>query len=142
MFKNLFSHPEQTSQKTIFVLANEESIAQQIVEVLQETGYQVQTASDPQAAMELLDQPPFPDLLILDYFMAHMDTTEFLVTLRQRFGRIDLAPVLLLANDEIGEAAANSLQVQDYLQKPFTREELLMHVQHIFDNLGSSTATH
>lgn len=122
----------------IFVLTNEESIIQNIVETLQIADYQVQSATTAQAAIAMLDQPPFPDLLILDYRMADMDTSEFLNTLRQRFGRIDLAPVLLLGNGEDGETAANALQVQDYLQKPFENEELLKHVQQLLASQSDS----
>lgn len=96
--RNLFSRSEKTPIASIFVLTNEESITQKIVGTLQEVGYQVQSATSAQAAMDLLDQPPVPDLFILDLFMPEMDTSTFLGTLRQRFGRADLAPVLLLAS--------------------------------------------
>ncbi len=130
--KNPFSSHDEVNLATIFVLTNEESIIQKIAGSLQEAGYKVQSATTAQDAMTLLDQPPFPDLLILDFPMAKMDTSGFLNTLRQRFGRIDLPPVLLLGDaDATGEAAANALQVQDYLQKPFAIETLLKHVQQL-----------
>ncbi len=125
--RNLFSRSEIPANGSIFVLTNEASIIQKIVGTLEEAGYTVQSANSAQAAMDLLDQPPFPELLILD-LMGDMDTAAFLGTLRQRFGRAELAPVLLLASDKEGESIANELQVQDYLQKPFENEELLTHV--------------
>ena len=138
MFKKLFSGRKDVAQYAIFVLTNEESIIQKIVGTLQEVGYQVQAATSAQAAMELLDQPPFPDLLILDFGMPDMDTSEFLGTIRQRFGRIDLPPVLLLASDTAGEAAANQLQVESYLQKPFDNDQLLAHVLELLEKKQST----
>jgi CheY-like chemotaxis protein len=136
--RNLFSRSAETPTGLIFVLTNEASIIQKIVGTLQEAGYTVRSATSAQAAMDLLDQPPFPELLILDLIMADMDTATFLGTLRQRFGRTELAPVLLLASDKEGEAVANELEVQDYLQKPFESEELLSHVQQLFSRREDS----
>ena len=133
MLKNLFSGRKDTAQQAIFVLTNEESIIQKIVGTLQEAGYQVQSATSGQVAMTLLDQPPFPDMLILDFGMPDMNTSEFLGTVRQRFGRSELPPVLLLASDTEGEAAANQLQVEGYLQKPFDNDQLLAHVLELLD---------
>lgn len=129
--RNLFSGSEAASTGSIFVLTNEDLMIQKLVGTLEATGYTVQSATSAQAALDLLDQPPFPDLLILDLIMPEMDTAAFLGTLRQRFGRIDLAPVLVLGSGKEGEAVANELQVQDYLQKPFESEELLIHVQQL-----------
>jgi CheY-like chemotaxis protein len=136
--RNLFSRAEESVSGSIFVLTNEESIIQKIVGVLQTAGYQVQSATNAQVAMDLLDKPPFPDLLILDLMMPDMDTATFLGTLRQRFGRVDLAPVLLLASDKEGEGIANELQVQDYLQKPFESADLLTHVQQLLERQEGS----
>jgi CheY-like chemotaxis protein len=131
--KNLFSGSHEPTQYAIFVLTNEDSIIQKIVGTLQAASYQVQSATSGEAAMVLLDQPPFPDMLILDYAMPEMDTSEFLGTVRQRFGRSELPPVLLLAGDSEGEAAANQLQVEGYLQKPFDNDQLLAHVLELLD---------
>ena len=137
MFKKMFSG-DDTVQSAIFVLTNEESIIQKIVGTLQAAGYVVHSATSGEAAFALLDQPPLPDMFILDLMMPDMDTSSFLEALRQRFGRIDLPPVLLLASDKEGEATAHTLQVEDYLQKPFESEELLTHVRQMIESRPSA----
>lgn len=128
VLKRWFPDKNEAEKYVIFVLTSEESTTQTISEIVREAGYQLVTSNSGAQAITLLDQPPLPDLLILDLLISDMDTPKFLETIRHRLGRIDLPPMILLGNDEAGEAIAHEIGVEDYMQKPFTSEELLTHV--------------
>jgi CheY-like chemotaxis protein len=128
VFKRWFPDENKANNYVIFVLTSEESTTQTIVEIVREEGYQIVAADTGEEAIALLDQPPLPDVLILDLMITDMDTPKFLEIVRNRLGRGNLPPIILLGSDEAGEALAHELEVEDYMQKPFSSEELLTHI--------------
>jgi DNA-binding response OmpR family regulator len=67
-------------------------------------------------------------MFIVDFNLPDMNGQQFIEQVRLRFGRADVPPVLLLTAAQGGEAAANHLQVEDYLPKPFDNDDLLIHI--------------
>ena len=133
MLKKLFSNGKDPKNYMICVISGEPSVVERTAEIIRGAGYQLQAETDLKAAIALLDQPPLPDAFILDLHMLDADIPQFLETIRKRFGRNELPPVLLIANDKEGEAIANTLQVSDYMQRPFNDEDLLTHVWQLLE---------
>ncbi|MDZ7641351.1 MAG: response regulator [Desulfurivibrio sp.] len=94
----------------------------------QKLGYQVATADNAAAALKLLAtdpaESPLPfDLLLTDILMPEMDGLSLLEQARQH--RPELEVIVFSGQDEIKTAvAAMRRGARDYLQKPFSRQEL------------------
>jgi DNA-binding response OmpR family regulator len=109
----------------ILVVDDDGVLRASISRILEEEGYTVDSASDGQAALELVDSDP-PDAILLDVMMPGMNGRQFLRELRSR-SSLDIPVVVMTAlhglQDRAIEYGAN-----DLVQKPFDVDELLNKV--------------
>ncbi len=133
MFNRLFNRRESAVAYSVCIVGEDATIAQMVHTLLQDQGYTVHTASNGEAALQLLDQIPLPDAMIVDLNMSGMNGQEFIENARVRFGRTALPPVLLLTDDaQGGEATAKLLEIEDYLPKPFDGDVVLGRIKRLF----------
>ena len=99
-----------------------------IARLLAESGYEVETAPDGEAALAKLKSRR-PDLLITDVMMPRLDGFGLLRAVRGEEGLRDL-PVIMLSARAGEEAKLEGLHAEadDYLTKPFSARELLARV--------------
>ena len=91
-------------------------------------GYEVQSASDGESALEMAASQP-PDLMLLDMMMPGMDGFELLSRVRQQPGLVQVPAVFLTAaQDRDMLLRAFDAGAVDYVTKPFMPEELLARV--------------
>ncbi|MGX7826402.1 SpoIIE family protein phosphatase [Actinokineospora sp. 24-640] len=97
--------------------------------LLVEAGYQVDTATDGQAALEAV-RAAAPDLVASDVMMPRLDGLALVAALRAD-PRTASVPVLLLSARAGQEASIEGLQAgaDDYLVKPFAAAEFLARVR-------------
>jgi CheY-like chemotaxis protein len=136
MFNWLFNNDKKTSDYRIMVVDDDDPVRQTIVDILEEEGFKVIAASSGQDALALLDTMDLPDVVIVDLMMPTMDGKEFISRSRVRFGRTTFCPILLLTASLEGEKAANAIEVQDYMPKPFQHEDLLRHISNMINKNG------
>jgi CheY-like chemotaxis protein len=110
----------------VLVVEDDQDIRESIAEVLIEEGYDVATASDGGAALDLVRQAdsPRPLLILLDLMMPVMSGWE----LRQKLLEdTDLAeiPVVVLTGDARAAEKAEELCAVEALGKPISRSKLL-----------------
>lgn len=101
---------------------------------LQEAGYEVNTAANGKAGLQVFRESP-PDLVITDIKMPEMDGLTFLSEIKR------LAPhalaIVITAHGSIDTAiAAMKRGAYDYLCKPFERDELLVLVEKALEYQG------
>lgn len=109
---------------TILVIDDDPDLRDSLQDLLEENGYQVQTAAHGKEALGVLDTSPRPCVLLLDWMMPVMGGEEFLRHLRERPGS-DGLPVLIVS-------ASAGIQVDGIagvLKKPFTIDALLSFVR-------------
>jgi heavy metal response regulator len=112
----------------ILVVEDERKVASFVRQGLQEEGHAVEVAADGAAALELLEEAPAYDLVILDLMLPKRDGFEVLKTLRQQRSQ---TPVLVLtARDSVSDKVRGlDLGADDYLTKPFAFDEFLARVR-------------
>ena len=110
----------------VLVVEDDDEIAQVLQRSLRLDGYDVRIAGDGEAA---LDQAAayHPDLVILDLGLPKLDGIE----VARRLRAADDVPILMLTARDAVESRVEGLDsgADDYLVKPFERQELLARLR-------------
>ena len=106
----------------ILVVEDDDGIRDLVDLVLSSAGYEVLTASDGAAALQLVGTV-HPDLVLLDMRMPVMDGWEF--ARQYRAGPEPHAPIVVLTAARDAAARAAEIHANGYLGKPFEVSELL-----------------
>jgi DNA-binding response OmpR family regulator len=110
----------------ILVVDDDAPSVKMISFLLREEGYEVVSADNGSAALELVDREP-PALVILDVMMPRMDGFEVCRRIRQK---MDVPIIFLSAKGETADKVSGlQLGADDYLAKPFEPAELLARVK-------------
>ena len=111
----------------ILVVDDDRAVRESLRRSLQFNGYQVETASDGQQAIDAMVADR-PDAMVLDVMMPRLDGLEVCRRLR---GIGDDLPILVLtARDTVSDRVAGlDAGADDYLPKPFALEELLARLR-------------
>lgn len=111
----------------ILVVDDEPDLRELLRILLEARGYAVREADSGQSAVNSLREDPEVDLVIMDIMMPELDGISACQMLRT----FSTAPVLFLtARSQLTDKqSAYASGGDDYLAKPFSREELLMKVE-------------
>lgn len=113
---------------TVLVVDDEAVNREVLAQQLEPLGVRVVQVASGADALESLGREA-PDLVLLDVMMPQMSGYEVLTHIRQRFGEGDLPVILLTAKARTEDVVAGFAHgANDYLTKPFSREELAARV--------------
>lgn len=109
----------------ILVIEDEQAVLNNILELLNEEGFEAIGADNGQTGLQVAQQH-MPDLIICDVMMPMLDGFGVLEKLRENPTMATIPLVFLTAkSDWSAFRRGMSLGADDYLTKPFTRAELL-----------------
>jgi CheY-like chemotaxis protein/two-component sensor histidine kinase len=125
--------------KKILIIEDEKSIRSGIFDILMFEGFDVYEAENGIAGIQLVNEV-MPDLVLCDIMMPKMDGHEVLRQLRSE-SKTKLIPFIFMTAlaDHADVRSGMDLGADDYLTKPFFREELLHAIQ---TRLQKSEAIH
>ncbi len=127
-----------TASPVILIADDDRDILSIIETILKEDGYQTLTAMDGSEAVSLV-QTHSIQLLILDIMMPKMNGLQAATKIRE----LTNAPILMLSakGENSDRVIGLNMRADDYLVKPFFREELLARVHSLlrrYLSLGSA----
>ena len=114
----------------ILLVEDEDLIRDMVVVALEEEGYEVHTADNGRAALNILQSPDFsrakltPDLIILDLMLPEVNGLDICRLLRYQG---DITPILIISakSSETDRVLGLEVGADDYLSKPFSMRELV-----------------
>ncbi len=139
--RSIFRKPQPARDSSVLLIDNDSATVILVSKLLEDQKYVVHVASSGEEAFSFLSEAALPDAFIVDFTLPDMNGQQFIEQARLRFGRAVLPPVLLLTAADGGEATANSLQVEDYLPKPFDNDSFLQHMERLFASVRSDNKT-
>jgi DNA-binding NtrC family response regulator len=121
------------SSPTILIADDDASIRTAVRVCLQADGYVVHEARNGREAMDRIMHDP-PDLALLDLAMPLMDGMAVLAQMRSLWERYPTRIIVMTAQGSIRIATqAMQLGASDFLEKPFTPEDLRLSVASVLE---------
>jgi CheY-like chemotaxis protein len=113
---------------TVLVVEDDLDIAEAILDVLMDEGYEVAHATNGREALDLLRSQPKPSMILLDLMMPEMDGPHFR-EVQLSDPKLSEIPVVVLSADRMIAEKARELGVLDYLTKPLHPQQLVSIVE-------------
>jgi len=115
----------------LILIVDDEPINLQALEnQLSFKNYKIQKALNGKEALEILEKEPKPDLIILDVMMPKMSGYEVCQIVRNNHQSNELPVILLTAKNQVSDLVEGlSCGANDYLTKPFSKNELLARMK-------------
>src|SRR5947209_18305725 len=125
------------NEARILVVDDDEDIRNLVVKLLERAGHKVEQAEDGRSGLRALHKTP-PDLVVLDVSMPDLDGWQTLERIRD----LSEVPVLMLTarGDELERVRGLKAGADDYVVKPFGRQELVARVLALLRRAGPGVA--
>jgi DNA-binding response OmpR family regulator len=123
----------------ILVVDDDADIRLLLRELLERANFEVEEASSGRAALQALHGSP-PALVLLDVSMPELDGYQTLERIRD----LSEVPVIMLTarSNELEKVRGLTAGADDYVAKPFGRQELLARVQALLRRSGGAASVH
>ena len=115
-------------QPLIMSVDDEKDIRDSIKVVLEDAGFNVQSAKDGEDFLKKLEKNK-PELVLLDILMPGLTTKEILTELKKRKSKVK---IIFLTVVRLAEATKKDIikgNMVDYIEKPFDNEDLIKRVK-------------
>lgn len=127
--------PMQTGRRRNILVVDDEYLNVRIVKEHLSGLYDIDSALSGHDALMLMQQHK-PDLVILDLMMPIMTGFELCQRIREKYSMDELPIVILTAKNRVEDLVKGlSLGANDYISKPFSKEELKVRVGKQFEML-------
>jgi two-component system OmpR family response regulator len=128
--------PPPERQTTVLLVEDDEQIAQMVVEILMENGFDAKTARSAVEMDHLLQGEQF-DLFILDAMLPGEDGFSICRRMRNR----SVTPIIMLTalGKDVDRIVGLELGADDYVTKPFNPRELIARVRGLIRRASYAT---
>jgi len=128
--------------KKILVIEDEEDLNQTLSFNLENEGYNVTSALKGSEALEILENSPPPDLVILDLMLPDMPGLDICRHIRSKDNLKNISVIIVTAKgEEVDRVVGFELGADDYIVKPYSVRELMLRIQAQLRRNDSSEVT-
>ncbi len=114
----------------VLIVDDEQDLVTTLEYNLQREGYQTRAALSGKEAIDLAENTPTPDIVLLDLMLPDMPGTEVCRQLKNRLALKNVPVVMLTAKgEEIDRVVGFEVGADDYVTKPFSVRELLLRLR-------------
>ena len=126
----------------LILFVDDEAINQHVMEQeLKNSQYSLATASDGEEALRQIMENQTPNLVLLDIMMPGMDGYEVCKKIREKFSANDLPVIMVTAKNQVTDLVEGlSAGANDFISKPYSKEELLARIRKHMDIAKTHTA--
>lgn len=116
----------------ILIVEDEQDLVGTLEYNLEHEGFETRSTQYGEEALELVEQKPRPDLVVLDLMLPDISGTEVCRQIRQNEETAAI-PVLMLTarGEEIDRVVGFEAGADDYVVKPFSMRELVLRIRAI-----------
>lgn len=119
--------------ETIMVIDDDQDLRESIVEILEEYGYTVTSRATAEAALQAM-KDDVPCLALVDNMMPGMGGMALIPLIKKDYPATRIIMITAFSTVDNAVAAMRS-GADDYLAKPFKRDELLVAVRRVLEEL-------
>ncbi|MBT8359672.1 MAG: response regulator [Desulfobacterales bacterium] len=119
--------------ETIFVIDDDQDLRESIVEILENNEFQVSSSESAESALQKI-MTTAPSLVIIDNMMPGMGGMAFIPLLKIEYPNVKVIMITAFSTVENAVAAMKS-GADDYIAKPFKRDDLLVAVKRNLEEL-------
>lgn len=114
----------------ILIVEDNAATLKMLETLLVKWGYEVDIAEDGRGALEIIDSPDPPRLILLDWMLPEMDGIELCETIRASTSGAETSYIILLTARAEKRDVVAGLQAgaDDYIVKPFNSDELRVRI--------------
>ena len=131
----------KNKRHTVLIVDDSQVYRTQIKKTLTTQLINTITAKDGEEALEIMNSNYDVTLLITDYHMPKVDGLELTIALRKKYKK-DRFPIIGTSTDEESSIRFLKYGVNDFIQKPFFKEELSTRVNNTLDALENVQKLH
>jgi CheY-like chemotaxis protein len=124
----------------ILIIDDDPTVLKLIATILAKAGHTITSCSSGSAALKTLgvisseSEPEPPDLIILDIMMPKMDGYSIGRAIRNAPRTRDIPLIIVSALQEMSRLFTATVEVQGFIHKPFSPEELIAEVGRVLES--------
>ncbi len=136
------NNEKSNGERNILVVDDEPVNLKVLQNHLESAGYNVTLAHDGEEALQLLQHGNHFQLVLLDVMMPRIPGYEVCLKIRERYLLTELPVIMVTAKNQVSDLAEGlGTGANDYIIKPFSKDELLARVKTQMDNYDIHVAT-